>query len=104
MLHTLPGLGQVRVLRYGYAVEYDAYDPRALTPSLESTLIRRFFLAGQVNGTSGYEEAAAQGLIAGVSAARVAGGGDGVSLPRLSSYIGVMLADLVEKGVDSQLG
>ncbi len=100
MLHTLPGLGQVRVLRYGYAVEYDAYDPRALTPSLESTLIRRFFLAGQVNGTSGYEEAAAQGLIAGVSAARVAGGGDGVSLPRLSSYIGVMLADLVEKGVD----
>lgn len=100
MLRTMPGLAGVRVLRYGYAVEYDAYDPRALTPSLESSILARLFLAGQVNGTSGYEEAAAQGVVAGVSAARVAAGGEGVSLPRLSSYIGVLIADLTEKGVD----
>lgn len=100
ILHTMPGLSEAVILRYGYAVEYDAFDPRDLTPGMESVHLPGLFLAGQVNGTSGYEEAAAQGLLAGANAAGRAGGGEGLCIPRLSGYIGVMVADLIEKGVD----
>ena len=97
-LHTIPGLRHARVMRAGYAIEYDCLDPTQLMPTLELKAIRGFFSAGQSNGTSGYEEAAAQGLVAGVNAAMYVAGGEPLVLKRSEAYIGVLIDDLVTKG------
>ena len=98
MLHMLPGLENCRVKRYAYAIEYDSIDPLELYPTLETKLVQNLFTAGQINGTSGYEEAAAQGLIASINAANKIRGLEPLVLKRDESYIGVMIDDLVTKG------
>ena len=98
MVHSLPGLEHAKILKYAYAIEYDAINPLQLKPSLETKVISNLFTAGQINGTSGYEEAAGQGIIAGINAGLKLQGKDPLILKRNESYIGVLIDDLVTKG------
>jgi len=100
LVHQIPGLDQTKIIRPGYAIEYDFIDPRELTPFLQTTRVQGLFFAGQINGTTGYEEAACQGLLAGINAALYVQGREGFALRREESYIAVLIDDLITQGVD----
>jgi tRNA uridine 5-carboxymethylaminomethyl modification enzyme len=100
LVHSIPGLEQAHIMRPGYAVEYDYFPPTQFFPTLESRMVNGLYFAGQVNGTSGYEEAAAQGLIAGTNAALKVRGQSPFALSRREAYVGVLIDDLVTKGTE----